>query len=46
MTEKEKKHKPEGPIEEKAEIHESVPEGLDQEAAETVSLPLKDYATA
>ena len=45
MTEKEKKHKPEGPIEDKAETHESVPEGLDQEAAETVSLPLKDYAS-
>ena len=44
MAEKEKKRKPEEPIEEKAETHESFPEGFDQEAAETVSLPLKDYA--
>jgi molecular chaperone GrpE len=45
MTEKEKKHKPEEPLEKKAEAHESASEGLDQEAAETVSLPLKDYAS-
>ncbi len=45
MTEKEKKYKQEEPIEKNAETHDSVSEGLDQEAAETVSLPLKDYAS-
>ncbi len=40
MTEKEKKRKSEEQMEEK----EGMSEGLDQEAAETVSLPLKDYA--
>ena len=45
MAEKEKKQKPEEPMEKKAETHESFPEGFDQEAAETVSLPLKDYAS-
>ena len=45
MTEKEKKRKTEEPIEKEEETQESVSEGLDQEAAETVSLPLKDYAS-
>lgn len=45
MTEKEKKRRKEEPIEKEAETHGTVPEGFDQEAAETVSLPLKDYAS-
>jgi len=45
MTEKEKKRKQDEPTEIKEETQESVSEGLDQEAAETVSLPLKDYAS-
>ena len=45
MTEKEKKRKTEEPIEKKEESHKAAPEGFDQEAAETVSLPLKDYAS-
>jgi len=44
MTEKEKKHKPEEQMEKEEGTGEAVSEGLDQEAAETVSLPLKDYA--
>jgi molecular chaperone GrpE len=45
MKEKEKKHKAEEPNEKEAEKQETVSEGIDQEAAETVSLPLKDYAS-
>ena len=52
MTEKEKKHKEEELAEDKAaekaappaDEMASTPGGVDQEAAETVSLPLKDYA--
>ena len=45
MTEKEKKHKEEELVEDKAAREEaSTPGGADQEAAETVTLPLKDYA--
>jgi molecular chaperone GrpE len=45
MTEKEKKHKTEELNEKKEEIQEPASGGMDQEAAETVSLPLKDYAS-
>ena len=45
MTEKEKKRKTEEPIEKEGETYKAVPEGFDQEAAETVSLPLKGYAS-
>jgi len=46
MTEKEKKHKIEEPEAGKvSEDQAPVSEGLDQEAAETVSLPLKEYAS-
>jgi molecular chaperone GrpE len=45
MTEKEKKHKTEEPNKKEEEKQETVSEGIDQEAAETVSLPLKDYAS-
>ena len=45
MTEKDKKRKTEEPIEKEEETHKTAPEGFDQEAAETVSLPLKDYAS-
>jgi molecular chaperone GrpE len=44
MSEKEKKRKPQEQSEKVEETGEVVSEGLDQEAAETVSLPLKDYA--
>jgi molecular chaperone GrpE len=45
MTEKEKKRKTEEQIDKEEENKEAVSEGIDQEAAETVSLPLKDYAS-
>jgi molecular chaperone GrpE len=45
MTEKEKKRKTEESIEKEGETYKAGPEGFDQEAAETVSLPLKDYAS-
>ncbi len=45
MTEKEKKRKTEEMIEHKEELQGNISESIDQEAAETVSLPLKDYAS-
>ena len=45
MTEKEKKRKTEEQIRKEEEQDKAVSEGFDQEAAETVSLPLKDYAS-